>query len=218
VNWARRARAPAGLVLAIILLAGCRGVPATPSGSGLPLPLSLPSGTPPSSGAPIGSPAATIHVSDPGSGLGYDIPAGWETDTDDLVEFFTAISAPDVSGEAPSMQLVASGPYDAALGEPVTDENVAAITRRDADGFSDFFFPPGERTTLLDEPVDVSGVHGHRVRLRIAFSKADQPPMIVESRTVVGERPAFLLVMSVDDGGPMVAELDAVLESLTVEP
>jgi hypothetical protein len=42
--------------------------------------------------------------------------------------------------------------------------------------------------------------------------------MIVESRTVVGERPAFLLVMSVDDGGPMGAELDAVLESLTVEP
>lgn len=217
MTWRRRSRAPVRLAILAILLAACGGVPgspASPVGTGLP----AASDEPIVSDAPLGSPGlTTTHVSDPAAGLGYDIPAGWQTDTDDLVEFFSAISAPDVSGDRPSMQLVASGPYDADLGEPVTDENVAEITRRDASGFTDFFFPPGDRTTLVDEPVDVGGVHGHRVRLRITFTQPDQPPMIVEARTVVGERPAFLLVMSADDGGPMVAQLDAVLDSLTVE-
>lgn len=211
----RRATTPAGLAILAIILAACGGVPATGPASGLP----AQSGAPAWSGVPLGSPeAATTHVRDPRAGLAYDIPADWETDTDDLVEFFSAISAPDVSGAEPSLQLVASGPYDAALGEPVTDDNVAEITRRDASGFTDFFFPPGERTTLLDEAVEISGVRGHRVRLRITFPEADQPPMIVEARTVVGDHPAFLLVMSVDDGGPLVEQLDRILASLSVEP
>ena len=217
----RRALAPAGLAILAIILAACGGIPAvSPPASGLPSsPTPGTSGAPEASGAPGNSPdAATTHVSDPTAGLGYDIPSDWETDTDGLVEFFSAISAPDVSGAEPSLQLVASGPYVAALGEPVTDANVAEITRRDASGFTDFFFPPGDRTTLVDKSVEVSGVRGHRVRLRITFSDPDQPPMIVEARTVVGERPAFLLVMSVDDGGQMVGQLDRVLESLTIEP
>lgn len=211
----RRASVPAGLAILAILLAACGGVPPVGPASSLP----AQSGAPASSGVPLGSPqAATTHVRDSRAELGYDIPADWETDTDDLVEFFSAISAPDVSGAEPSLQLVASGPYDAALGEPVTDDNVAEITRRDASGFTDFFFPPGDRTTLVDEAIEVSGVRGHRVRLRIVFAQANQPPMIVEARTVVGDHPAFLLVMSVDDDGPLVAELDRILGSLSVEP
>jgi hypothetical protein len=203
----------AGLVILATVTAGCGGAPGIGSpglGSDLPLPSVV---------MPIGSGAPTTHVSDPLAQLGYDIPAGWETDTKDLVEFFSAISAPDVDAEGPSLQLVASGPYDAALGEPVTRENVADITRRDAAGFADFFFTaPADRVTLIDRAIEVSGEPGHRVRLRITFDDVSKPPAIVEARTVVGSQPAFLLALSVDDEGPMVAQLDAVLDSLVVEP
>ncbi|MEO8510240.1 MAG: hypothetical protein ABI534_03260 [Chloroflexota bacterium] len=202
-----------GIVMLALATVGCGGAPGIGS--------SAPSGDvpPPSGAVPIGSGEPMVHVSDPVAHLGYDIPAGWETDTDDLVEFFTAISAPDVNADGPSMQLVASGPYDAGLGEPVTRENVADITRRDAAGFADFFFTaPADRVTLIDSAIEVSGEPGHRVRLRITFDDTSKPPAIVEARAVVGSQPAFLLALSVDDEGPMVAQLDSVLASLAVEP
>lgn len=203
----------AGIVILAVATAGCGGGPgigSPGSGSGAPL-ASVP--------VPVGSGEPMVHVSDPVAHLDYDIPGGWETDTEDIVEFFSAISAPDVNGDGPSMQLVASGPYDAALGEPVTRENVADITRRDAAGFADFFFSaPSERVTLIDRAIEVSGEPGHRVRLRITFEDTSKPPAIVEARSVVGSQPAFLLALSVDDEGPMVAQLDSVLDSLTVEP
>ena len=203
----------AGIAILAVVTTGCGGAPSIGSPgieSGAPM-ASIP--------VPIGSGAPMVHVSDPVAHLGYDIPAGWETDTHDLVEFFSAISAPDVNGEGPSMQLVASGPYDAALGEPVTPENVADITRRDAAGFADFFFTaPADRVTLIDRAIEVSGEPGHRVRLRITFDDTTKPPAIVEARTVVGSQPAFLLALSVDDEGSMVEQLDRVLDSLAVEP
>lgn len=203
----------AGVAILAIVTVACGAVPATGSPA-LSSDLPLPSGV-----APGGSDEATMHVSDPAAHLGYDVPAGWETDTEDLVEFFTVISAPDVTGDEPSMQLVASGPYDATLGDAVTRENAADITRRDASGFADFFFEaPNDRATLIDQAIVISGEPGHRVRLRITFDDPNQPPVIVEARTVVGSQPAFLLALSVDDEGPMVAQLDAVLDSLAVEP
>lgn len=214
----RNPRRLAGMVILAIVTAGCGGAPGigTP-GTGSP---GLTSGLPlPSVEKPIASGAPLTHVSDPLAHLGYDIPAGWETDTEDLVEFFTAISAPDVHGDGPSMQLVASGPYDAALGEPVSRDNVADITRRDAAGFADFFFSaPSQRVTLIDRAIEVSGEPGHRVRLQITFDDLSKPPAIVEARTVVSAQPAFLLALSVDDDGPMVEQLDRVLDSLSVEP
>lgn len=217
------ARRLVGIVILAIVATGCGAAPGIGApgiaSPGIASP-GLTSGPPvPSLEVPIGSTEPMTHVSDPLAHLGYDIPAGWETDTEDLVEFFTAISAPDVTGDGPSMQLVASGPYDAALGTPVTRENVADITRRDAAGFADFFFSaPADRVTLIDRAIEVSGEPGHRVRLKITFEDTSQPSAIVEARTVVGAHPAFLLALSVDDGGPMVGQLDHVLDTLAVEP
>lgn len=143
------------------------------------------------------------RVSDPGTGVGYPLPAGWRVSTVPPVTGFTSMAGGD---EAVT---VMTGPAD-----PVTD--VPEGTARLADLYGRLLLH-GDKVRIVDDrTVTVGGRKGHSRSLRAEYSDVVNRPsyLRVVLLTGLGGRPVVVIGVAQPDLPHLRAAIDTVVAGI----
>jgi len=166
---------------------------------------------------------ATPRYADPVSHLAYETPEGWfGPTTDGLLDYFTsAVSTidldaeePEVDEEAETSALAGTGLFESTFFHPDKGD-LRDATNDAAAAFAEFFVPDtGQRRTLIDEELSVSGKHAWHVRLEIVPDDLDEGVTTVDLVAVDLPEPAYLLALVAGDDEERLHEVDEVIDSL----
>lgn len=153
-------------------------------------------------------PVSLQYTTDPGSGLTYALPPGWQQRDEELIAPFTSAIS---DGEG---SLVGSGRWDHLLAEPPSKDELIAGAAWLASEYGEFFLPfDGDRVDITMETTSVAGRPAARAGYRLVFHPEDGEPAYVRV-LVVSLRPdlvSFLLGVAPQSHADVI---DSVLSSV----